>query len=207
MRFTLRSLAGTVAALLLASCLHACHNSRAVESPQPANPPGRRVLFICDASWTMTDFIDDSLLHLAAEIDKLAPADTFTIIVPRERNNLVFSRDLLPATDDNRRAATEFISTIAPKHQNDFAQALKLISAVKPDLIHLLSDGDFDSEKFLHGLADLNRDKRMRIHATLFALSDQTVEGNHRTEVMKQLAADHRGEFSVIRCPRPHPQP
>ena len=220
MHVTFRLLAGIIATLLLISLLQACHSSVASSArtnpPQAAEPQttdgelpqlpdrtGLRILFICDASWTMTDLIDDSLLHLAAQIDKLDPIDTFTIIVPRERSTLIFSRDLRDATDANRRAATEFISTITPKNQNDFAEALKLIDAVRPNLIHLLSDGDFDSDKFLEGLAQLNRDKQTRINTTLFALTDQKIEGNQRTQVMKKIAADHGGEFSVIRCDRP----
>jgi hypothetical protein len=123
---------------------------------------GKRILLIFDVSTSVTnkaakagvplEKIQEETLNL---ISKLPITSRFGII-QFTQNYKAFNRELQPATDPNRAAATQWVknewvtggtmsaaSKSVTKNPNGLVGVLQLAAQMKPDVIYIISDGSF----------------------------------------------------------------
>lgn len=155
------------------------------------SPGAKRIVYVIDRSGSMTDTIMHVKHELASSIGALKSNQRFHVIfhstgpaVPMPGGGLV------PATRANKEAARRFINSIVPVGQTDPSMALRMAFAAKPDVIYLLSDGEF--EKGIVNLIDtLNDSKEVTVHGVCFVYSGGEA-------ILQQIAARNGGKYAYV---------
>jgi hypothetical protein len=110
-----------------------------------ADAEGNSFVFLIDRSDSMghqgLGAISAAAKELAASIDRLGPDQKFQVIAYNQTPFFLAGRELIPATDENRKRLVEFVANLsafgATEHEMGLYAALRL----KPDVIFLLTDG------------------------------------------------------------------
>lgn len=166
-----------------------------------SGPPGsvrpRSVAFLCDASGSMLSKFTELKRELDKAIEQLQPVQSFTIHFFSDNRAISFSRQLLMATPENKLRALDFIDNVAPRGSTDPIPSLEMAFKERPQLIFLLTDGDFpDNAAVLKRIALLNRDHRIRINTIAFV-----GEGDSDTAfitVLQQIARESGGIYRHV---------
>ena len=150
-----------------------------------------KVVYVVDRSGSMTD----SIMYVKYELRR-----SLRMLKPNQRFYVVFystgpavgmpSGKLVPATEPNKLAAYEFIDGIVPVGQTDPSEALKQAFKVGPELIYLLTDGEFDRR--IVGLIDkLNAKKEITVHTLCFIYTSGEA-------ILQEIAQHNDGEYKYI---------
>jgi hypothetical protein len=136
----------------------------------PAARDINRVVVVCDASKTMIGSFALLRGELTKWISELDGTNEFNIILFGEpRMSALTSKELLPATRDNKRTAYQFIEDAFPGGKRDPTAALDAAFQSKPQVICLLAGGDFeDNQAVVDQVRRLNRDGKVKVHAILW---------------------------------------
>jgi len=177
-------------------------------------PPGRNeifersgnahhVVYVVDRSGSMAASFDFVRQQMLKSISRLAPSQTFHIILFAEGRPIENPPGrLVPAEDAYRLGAVDFLMPIQAIGQTDPVPALLRAFQVlqkaddqKPGkLIYLLTDGVFpDNEAVLRAVAEANRNKDVHINTYLYG--DQELEAK---DVLERLANENGGRFKLI---------
>jgi hypothetical protein len=159
-----------------------------------------KIVFVVDRSGSMTDSIDYVRFELKRSIGKLGEEKEFHVIFYSSGPPVEMpTRRLVNATDRNKQLAFEFIDGVIPQGETDPSKALERAFEVKPELIYLLTDGEFD--KATVGLLKrLNRDQKITVHTIGFWSwrSRQDSDPPSGEEVMKIMADQNGGNYKAI---------
>jgi hypothetical protein len=160
--------------------------------------PARRIVYVCDASGSMLEKFDTLKRELSKAVHHLDPIQSFDVIFFQEQNCRRVSDQLIMATPDNKTRADRFLDTIIPRAETNPIPALQLAFRQKPDLIYLLTDGDFPhNQAVLDCIARYNQGKRIRINTIAFVGGrDKDMEF---TELLKQIAKESGGTYRFLR--------
>jgi len=104
----------------------------------------RRIAYVCDASGSMLNMFDSLRVEMRKSIENLRPVQSFNIFFFQDEGVATPDKTgLMPATPDNKRKAYDFLDKFFPRGTTNPIPALELAFAQKPELIYLLTDGDF----------------------------------------------------------------
>ena len=160
----------------------------------------RRIVYVVDRSGSMTNSIDYVKLELKRSIGELGEEKEFHVIFYSSGPPVEMpTRRLVNATDRDKQLAFEFIDGIIAQGETDPAKALERAFEVKPELLYLLTDGEFD--KAMVGLLKrLNRDQKITVHTIGFWSwrSRQDSDPPSGEEVMKIMADQNGGNYKAI---------
>lgn len=150
-----------------------------------------RVVFISDRSGSMTDSVMYVKYELKRCVKALNAEQKFSVLFMSSGKAVELdAKGLVPAVEGNKAKVYEFIDSIVPTGQTDPDSSLKRAFELKPEVIYILSDGEFD-KKILKLAADLNGDKAVRIHAIQFLY-------NPPHGFSRQLAEDNGGQYRYV---------
>jgi phage FluMu protein Com len=128
----------------------------------------RKIVYVVDRSGSMTDSIMYVKYELKRSIRMLKPNQSFYVVFYSSGPAVEMpSRKLVAATEANKMAAYEFIDGIVPVGQTDPSDALKRAFETQPELIYLLTDGEFD-RKIVDLIDKLNAKKEVTVHTLCF---------------------------------------
>ena len=100
------------------------------------------------------------------------------------------TRRLVNATERNKELAYEFIDSIIPYSETDPSKALERAFACRPEVIYLLTDGEFD-----RGIIDLvrrlNVGKKTVVHTICFMYRSGE-------PVLQQIANENGGSYRFV---------
>ncbi|MCX5647893.1 MAG: VWA domain-containing protein [Planctomycetota bacterium] len=114
----------------------------------------RKIVYVVDRSGSMTSSIDYVKLELKRSIGKLGEEKEFHIIFYSSGPPVEMpTRRLVNATERNKAFAYEFVDGIIAQGETDPSDALRRAFAVRPEVIYLLTDGEFDK-----AMVDLDSD-------------------------------------------------
>jgi len=155
----------------------------------------RKIVFVVDRSGSMTDSIDYVKEELKRSIGDLAEEKEFHVLFYSSGPCVEMpTRRLVNATERNKAFAYEFIDGIIAQGGTDPSDALRRAFAVRPDVIYLLTDGEFD--RAIVGLVrGLNAGGRVRVHTIGFLY---TWPGTSAEGVLKQIAAENGGNYKFV---------
>jgi hypothetical protein len=148
----------------------------------------------------MTSSIDYVKLELKRSIGKLGEEKEFHIIFYSSGPPVEMpTRRLVNATDRDKQRAFEFVDGIIAQGETDPSKALERAFEVKPELIYLLTDGEFD-KAMVDLLKRLNRDQKITVHTIGFWSwrSRQDSDPPSGEEVMKIMADQNGGNYKAI---------
>ena len=157
---------------------------------QGGQPPAK-VVYVVDRSGSMTDSFDFVKYELKRSLQELGETAEFHIVFfssgpPVE----MAARRLVAVTERNRNTAMEFIDTVIATGGTDPVQALERAFAVQPDVIYLLTDGEFDQAIVGH-VKRLNAGGKVRVSTIGFLYYPDN-------KVLRAIAAQNGGEYKFV---------
>jgi hypothetical protein len=168
----------------------------------------RSIVYVCDASGSMVGQGDDALkTELKRDIANLSPIQQFNILIFHETRNgsqyQALSDKMLMGTPSSKATAFDFIDNLPFSSVNNPIPALQEAFREQPQLIFLLSHGDFNNrynttnnKEVARTIDELNADKRVHVN-TILLLGEK----RHETErkdleaIMKKLAEENGGVY------------
>ncbi len=150
-----------------------------------------KIVYVVDRSGSMTDSIDYVKFELRRSIGELGEDTAFHVIFYSSGPAVEMpTRRLVNGTDRNKQLAFEFVDGIIPQGETDPSKALERAFAVGPELIYLLTDGEFD--KAIIGLVKrLNVGNKVTVHTIGFLY--QSGE-----KVLKEIAEQNDGNYKFV---------
>ena len=155
----------------------------------------RKIVFVVDRSGSMTDSIDYVKEEVKRSIGELPEEKEFHVLFYSSGPCVEMpTRRLVNATERNRQFAYEFIDGIIAQGETDPSDALRRAFTVRPEVIYLLTDGEFD--RAIVGLVrGLNAGGRVRVHTIGFLY---TRPGTSAEGVLKQIASANGGNYKFV---------
>jgi hypothetical protein len=150
-----------------------------------------KVVYVVDRSGSMTDSFDFVKYELKRSLADLPETSQFHILFYSSGPPMEMSaRRLMAATERNRNIAMEFIDSVISTGGTDPVQALERAFAVQPDVIYLLTDGEFDKAIVDH-VKRLNVGGRVKVNTIGFLYSPNN-------EVLRAIAAQNGGQYKFV---------
>ena len=103
-----------------------------------------RIAYVCDASGSMMTMFDDLRQQITISVGNLTPVQSFDVIFFQDQGCWALDKTaLVPANPENKRKAEKFLADVTARSETNPIPALELAKSLKPELIYLLTDGDF----------------------------------------------------------------
>lgn len=159
----------------------------------------RKIVYLVDASGSMTDAVDRLKAALVASIDKLVPIQEFNIVVFRDEDVLVLQKNgMVRASTENRQKAFQWIAdNYYVSGKTDPMPAIKASFALRPELIYVLTDG-FDQIASFDALKDEFRKQNAGNKVKVNTLLIRSRNEPELERVMKEIADQHGGVFKAV---------
>ena len=156
----------------------------------------RSIVYVMDRSGSMSDTMDSLQRELMRAIGSLEPDQLFNVIWFNEGKATVWSARLKKATIENKRDAFNAIKQVVPAGQTEPMNAIRRSLAFRPDVMFLLSDGDFgeDNKRIQEMIKSRNRGGRTIINTILFVY-DTMGEGER---VLRAIAEMNGGTYKHV---------
>jgi hypothetical protein len=160
-------------------------------------PPDRgvqKVVFLCDSSGSMTTKFDALRTEIRKAIDGLRPSQEFDIVFFSEDGFVALDKQLLYALPENKRRAYEFLDSVPTRGSSDPRQGLRAAFATKPELIYMLTDGDFpDNAAVLNEVAKLKAKQGTMVNTIAFMDRGESYE-----KLLQDIAKATGGVFRFV---------
>ena len=164
----------------------------------------KKIVYVCDASGSMVGL---KFQNLKGELEKsvrdLVPIQSFNVIFFNEERPIMLTKDLLPASSQNKTRLLTFLTAAEPRRGSDPIPSLRYAMTQKPDVVYLLTDGDFlrdgtpINQQVIRELQWLNRDKHVKINTIAFPSGSGEGQADY-LNTLKQIAADSGGIFREV---------
>lgn len=155
------------------------------------------IVYVMDRSGSMTDTFGTLKKELKKAIGELLEDQKFNVIwFSDEKNPESWSSAPRAATLANKRDAFGKIDEVYPEGQTDPVPAIAKALQSRPDVMFLLSDGDFNQQNkdVIEAIRNRNPRKRTIINTILF-IYDIRVEGEN---VLETIARENRGSYKHV---------
>jgi len=161
----------------------------------PTHGNVHRIAYVCDASGSMLNRFEQLKNEIYSEIDRLKAVQSFNVIFFGQDSATTINRSaLLMANPDNKRKARGFLDDASASGETDPIPGLKLAFAQNPQLIYLLTDGDFpDNRKVIDFIRVQNKDKSVKINTIAFIN-----RGDGYEQVLQTIARENGGTFRYV---------
>jgi hypothetical protein len=160
----------------------------------------RTIAFTCDASGSMIPKFGLLRRELQKAIDGLRHIQRFSITFYADKKAIAFENgNLVYATDENKRKAAKWLDDIFPSGQTDPLPSLDIAFKGKPDLLYMLTDGEFDNNKqVMDRVAALNKDRRTRVNTIAFIDKEADRASDTFIKFLTALADQNGGKFKQV---------
>jgi hypothetical protein len=161
---------------------------------------GRTFTFLIDRSSSMGEeglgVLGVAGDQLEAAINTLEPTHKFQVIAYNQRPTLLGPKQMVPATEENKRLVKKFFITVGAYGGTDHELALVGALAAKPDVLFLLTDGGdpFITASQFRRLRDMAKG-RTTIHCIQFGKGPPVDEGE---VFMRKLSAETGGSYTYV---------
>ena len=150
-----------------------------------------KIVYVVDRSGSMTDSIDFVKYELKRSIDELSEIKEFHVIFYSSGPPVEMpTRRLVNATERNKQLAFEFIDGVIAQGETDPSKALERAFDCRPELIYLLTDGEFD-RAIIDQVKRLNVGGKVTVHTIGFLYKTGET-------VLKQIADDNHGNYKFV---------
>jgi len=154
------------------------------------------IVYVLDRSGSMSDTFSLLQRELMRALGTLEPDQMFNVIWFSEGKATELAPRMLKANMANKREAFEAIKRIVPSGQTEPVDAIRRGLGYRPDVMFMLSDGDFgeENDKVIRLIKEKNRDKKTTVNTILFVY-DTTGDGQR---VLRTIAETNNGTFKHV---------
>jgi hypothetical protein len=132
--------------------------------------------------------------ELRKAVDRLKGGQAFDIIFFSADRYVALDEQLLLALPETKRRAFDFLDKTAPHDSSDPIPGLRAAFATKPELIYMLTDGDFpNNAQVLAEIRKLNALHNVKINTIAFM-----DRGEEYEKLLKQVAEENGGAFKFV---------
>ena len=150
-----------------------------------------KIVYVVDRSGSMTDSIDFVKYELKRSIGELSEIKEFHVIFYSSGPPVEMpTRRLVNATERNKQLAFEFIDGVIAQGETDPSKALERAFDCRPELVYLLTDGEFD-RAIIDQVKRLNVGGKVTVHTIGFLYKTGET-------VLKQIADDNHGNYKFV---------
>jgi hypothetical protein len=151
----------------------------------------RKIVYIVDKSGSMTDSIDFVKYELKRSIGELGDDKEFHVIFYSSGPPIEMpTRRLVNATERNKDMAFGFIDNIVAAQETEPSKAIERAFACKPDMIYLLTDGEFDRQ-IVEQVRNLNAGRQVIVHTICFLYTSGL-------PALQQIAEQNGGQCKLV---------
>ncbi len=156
----------------------------------------RDVVYVIDFSGSMTgDRFTHTRLELKRSIERLPDDGSFLVVFFDDGFVAMPPGHLVAASPRNKSIAKSWIDTAATRGGTEPSQALAFALQLKPEVIFLMTDGEFASDELVNEAIDhFNIDHRTSINTIAF--HDPAGQ-----EELEKIARENHGDFRYIPAP------
>ena len=173
-----------------------CQKAEMADKPRmpfccSTSDPSTKRVYVIDRSASMADWIDYVKFELKRSIGELGEETEFHVIFYSSGPLVEMPTGRpVPATERNMQLAFEFIDGVIPQGETDPAKALERAFAVGPDVIYLLTRGEFD-RSIVDLVKRLNVGHKVTVHTIglLYRIGE---------EVLKEIAEQNNGNYVFV---------
>jgi hypothetical protein len=168
-----------------------------------------RVIYVCDGSGSLMGAKEDVLtVELKKAVANLAPIQAFNVLIFQENPGshfLTIDPSLMMATPNNKTRLFNFLDdSLTFRGNTNPIPALEEAFSEGPQLIYLLTDGDFDDPDGATVLAkinELNADKKVHVN-TVLLLGSKAEKDTYRDfeQIMNSIASQNGGVYKKFYC-------
>jgi von Willebrand factor type A domain len=168
-----------------------------------------RVIYVCDGSGSLVGIKEYVLKsELKNAVANLSPIQAFNVLIFQENPGSHFlgiDQNIVMATPNNKSRLFDFLDqNLTFQGTTNPIPALEEAFAENPQLIYLLTDGDFDdppSQVVLAKINELNADKKVHIN-TILLLGSKAEKDTYSAfeEIMTTIASENGGVYKKFYC-------
>ena len=149
------------------------------------------IVYVVDRSGSMTDGIGYVKFDLKRCIGELSEDREFHIIFYSSGPPVEMpARRLVKATEANKQLARDFIDGVIAEGETDPTEAIERAFAVKPEIIYLLADSEFD-----RAIVDLVKRLNVDAKVTVYTIAFLRREGE---SVLNDIAEQNGGRCKFV---------
>jgi hypothetical protein len=164
----------------------------------------KRIAYVCDASGSMLNMFDALRFELRKSIEGLKPVQAFNVIFFQDQGFATVDKDrLMVANPDSKRKAYDFLDKFFVRGETNPIPALELAFKQQPELIYLLTDGDFSgpgNDAVINFCKMKTADGKTKIMTLAFVNKES--RGNPQDlefiKVLQTIAKNSGGEFRMV---------
>jgi len=150
-----------------------------------------KIVFVLDRSGSMTDSIDYVKYVTKRCISQLTEKDLLDVLFMSSGPPVEMPpKKLVPATDKNKELAFEFIDGVIAQGETTPEGALERAFELKPEVIFLLTDGEFD-RAVVDLVKKLNAEKKVKVNTICFLYETGGA-------LLKEIAAQNGGTYKFV---------
>ncbi|MFN0051448.1 MAG: vWA domain-containing protein [Planctomycetales bacterium] len=157
---------------------------------------GKRFVYVLDCSGSMKEPHSEARsrferlkIELVRAIGSLPASSEFFVIFFNTHAVPMPAKSLQPATVPNKRKYLEWVARIPGGGGTDPREALQQAFGMKPDVVHLLTDGQFDDDL----PEDIRRLDSAGVVIHTYCLGDRAGE-----EILRRIAQSHQGIYQFV---------
>ena len=147
----------------------------------------RSIVYVMDRSGSMSDTIESLKRELRRAIGSLEPDQLFNVIWFNEGKATEWSTRMRKASFENKRKAFDAIRRIVAAGQTEPIDAVRKSLGYRPDVMFLLSDGDFGEEN-RRVIELIRKRKRRPIINTILFVYDTMGDGERVLRTIAELS-------------------
>jgi hypothetical protein len=104
----------------------------------------KRIAYVCDASGSMLNMFDSLRIELRKSIENLRPIQSFNVVFFQDQGfRAADVNTLVMGNPENKRKVYDFLDKMFVRGETNPIPALEAVAKMQPELIYLLTDGDF----------------------------------------------------------------
>jgi hypothetical protein len=151
----------------------------------------RKIVYVVDHSGSMSDSLEYVKRELQRSIEELNEEWEFHVIFYSSGPPIEMpSRRLVYADERNKLMAFTFIDGVIAEGETDPSKALERAFACQPEMIYLLTDGEFD-RSVVDKVRRLNAGAKVTVNTIAFIY-------RNGEEILKQIARENGGDYRFV---------
>jgi len=164
----------------------------------------KRIAYVCDASGSMINMFDSLRVELRKSIENLRPIQSFNVIFFQDQGfKAADPNTLIMGNPENKRKVYDFLDKMFVRGETNPIPALETVAKMQPELIYLLTDGDFSgpgNQAVIDFCQKRFGETKTKINTIAFVSKDSkdNPQDLEYVKALQQIAKNSGGQFKHV---------